>query len=422
MDEIELMQRLGVALAIGLLIGFERGWHSREAPEGTRIAGIRTFALSGLLGGVWALLGDQLGPVATGAGFLAFAALMIAARLRAAKELGDHGTTTVVAVMLTFGLGALAARGEIEVAGAAAVVATILLGIKPGLHEWLRHIERVELFAVLKLAAMTVVLLPVLPNQGYGPWDAINPFELWLMVVLISSISFAGYVAIRLAGETRGVLLAALAGGMVSSTAVTLSFSRMARDNDAEARLFSAGILLATATMLPRVLVVAWALSPAVGRFMLIPLGAATLGAVAISALVWRENARTRARAGVELKNPFEFMAALQFGVLLTVIAVLSRALQEWLGDTGLYLLGAVSGLADVDAINLTLARMAGAGSAPETVAAGAILLAVLSNTIVKVGLAYAGGGRRLAFRVGYGVAAITACGAVGTAVAFMTI
>jgi hypothetical protein len=228
MDELELFKRLGVALAAGMLIGLERGWHERAMPEGSRVAGIRTFAIVGLLGGLWALLGELVGEIALGFAFLAFAVVMIIARVRAAAKIDDYGITTVVAALVTFALGAIALRGQLSIAAAGAVVTALLLGIKPALHEFVERIEPEELNAVLKLLLMTIVLLPVLPDRGFGPWKALNPYELWWMVVLIATMHFVGYVAVKLVGEQRGIPLAGLAGGLIASTAVAVSFSRRA--------------------------------------------------------------------------------------------------------------------------------------------------------------------------------------------------
>ena len=198
LEFFELSQRMAVALAIGVLIGLERGWHGRDEAEGQRVAGMRTFALIGLLGAGSSLLALQLGEIFLGFAFASVAAVMTLFRLRAAAETKDYGATTIIAGLLTFALGALAMRGELGLAASVGVVAALLLGVKPGLHRLLLKIDYEELLAVLKLLAMSVVLLPVLPNRGYGPWQMLNTYEVWLMVVLICSISFVGYLGIRI--------------------------------------------------------------------------------------------------------------------------------------------------------------------------------------------------------------------------------
>ena len=412
----ELFLRLGLALALGMLIGFERGWHEREGAEGSRVAGIRTFALIGLLGGVWQLLAADLGPVMLGAAFLAFAAVVIVARVRASASSHDYGLTTVVAALLTFALGALAAQGELALAAAAAVITTTLLGTKPILHGWLVRISYDELLAMLKLLVMSVVLLPVLPDRGYGPWAALNPYELWLMVVLIAGISFFGYAAVRIAGERSGILLAGIAGGLVSSTAVTLNLSRLARRNPARRWLLAAGIGFAATTMFPRSLLVIWAIAPPLGGELCLPLAVAALAGYLAAFLLWHRCRTDETDTELALQNPFELSMALQFGLLLAAVLLAAHGLRAWLGHYGLYLLAAASGLADVDAINLSLARMVDDGLAVE-VAAGAVVLAIVANTLVKAGMAVAIGGRAMLLPVVPALGASLAGLALGYAV-----
>lgn len=398
------LQGLAVALGIGVLIGIERGWHERESPEGSRVAGIRTFALIGLLGGVWALAGDILGQIVLGFAYAAFAAVMVIVRVRAAAYTKDYGATTLVAALLTFVLGALAVTGEIAVAVPAAVVATLLLGIKPALHGLLERIDYEELLAVLKLLVMSLVLLPILPNQGYGPWEALNPYQLWLMVVLISAISFAGYVAVRLLGRRKGIFMASLAGGLVSSTAVAVSFSRLSAKNPEQGRLLAGGITLASATMYVRTLVIVGVIERGLLPILALPLGLATAaGLVATLVIMGRSDDGYQAEA-LKLRNPFEFGMALKFGLLLGAIILLARAFREWLGDVGIYVVSALSGFADVDAVTLTVSDLL-----PDELAypagAVAIMLAAFANTLTKSGIAIANGGPSITRPVAIGLA-----------------
>ena len=379
--------RLGMALFVGLLIGFERGWQKRRGSEGTRVAGVRTFGLIGLLGGLWALLAGLLGEILLGFALVVLAAVILLARLRAAPHLRDYGATTIIAALLTFSLGAVAVKGEMAVAAAGAVITALLLGIKPIVHGWLTRISYEELLSVLKLLVMSLVLLPVLPNRGYGPWQALNPYELWLMVILIAGVSFVGYAAVRLAGEKRGVLLASLAGGLVSSTAVAINLARVSKSNPDRPHLLAAGIGVAATTMYPRTLAVAGLIEPRLLEPLILPLGMATLAGYAVAVLLWQRLRPGHHETGLNLRNPFELEMALKFGLLLALILLLAHGLQVWWGDAGVLLLAVFSGLADVDAVNLSLARMAGESLALEIAAAG-ICLAVVSNTLVKAGIA----------------------------------
>ncbi len=413
------MQPLGdllLALAIGLLIGLERGWEQREAPEGSRIAGLRTFALVGLLGGVWALLGQDLGDLVLGASLLVLGALLIVARWQDMRRDKDVGITSAVALLLAFALGAAAARGFRLEAASLAVLATVLLSLKPLLHGWLRRISGAELNAFLKLLLMGVVLLPVLPDRGMGPWQALNPFEIGWMVLLIAAISFIAWFAMKLAGVHRGVLYTALFGGLVSSTAVTINFSRLGAAAPAR-RLAGAGILLACGTMFPRMLVLVLLVQPALAATLAPPLliMAAILFAVAV--WDWRHRGDHAAVDGLPIDRPLDLSLAFKFGLFLVAVMLLLEALRRFLGDTGVYLLGVVSGVMDVDAVTLSLARSTGPDLAAR-VAAWGILLAAMTNTLVKGGLALAIGGRALGLRMGGTMVAAVAAGAAAALLA----
>lgn len=404
---------LGLALALGLLIGTERGWSERRAPEGGRIAGIRTFGLIGFLGGLWGLLGELLGPILLGFAFLALAAVLIFAHLAEVRSNRDMGITTVVAALVTFALGAIAVSGEAAIAAAGAVVTVTLLSLKPVLHGWLNKIEHRDLLAGIKLLLISVVVLPVLPNRGYGPWEALNPYEIWLLVVLIAGLSFAGYVAIKLTGAQRGILLTGLFGGLVSSTATTLSLSRLARDGGAPA-LPAAGIVLASAVMLPRMLVVVAVLNPAILPGLLLPAGlmAAALGAAALWLARRRRDGAGEA-SDLRLANPVELRVALTFGGLLAVVMLAATALHEWLGARGLYIAASISGIADVDAITVSLARMAREAADAVPMQHG-IVIAALVNTLFKGLLSVGIAGRGVALHVLPAMLLAVAAGAAG--------
>jgi uncharacterized membrane protein (DUF4010 family) len=406
---------LGIALALGLLIGLERGWQGREQPEGTRVAGIRTFALIGLLGGVWGLLAVELGAAVLAAAFAVLAVVLTVAHTISQREDPDVGITGLIASLLTFAFGAMATLGHGELAAAGAVVTTILLGLKPMLHRWVGHLEERELHAVLKLLLISVVILPLLPNQGYGPWEALNPYRIWWMVVLIAGISFVGYFATKLIGTRRGIMATGVFGGLASSTAVTVNLSRLARKDHGSENILAAGILVACATMFPRVLVVSSVFSWALATALLWPLVAMTVVNYLGAALFWYWSGRNASQGGgggARLNNPFELKPALLFATLLAAIMLLSRALSESFGDTGIYMLAAASGIADVDAITLSLANMVGDDLALP-VAALAVLLAAFVNATVKAGLSLGVGGLGVGSRVGAVTVVVVGAGAL---------
>jgi uncharacterized membrane protein (DUF4010 family) len=412
MGEMELFQRLGLALAVGLLIGLERGWHERAAAEGSRVAGIRTFALIGFGGGLAALLAGPLIGLAFGLLFAGFAALMIAAYLGAARP-GDIGATTTVAALVTFLLGAVAVSGAMAVAASGAVVTAILLSAKPVMHRWVERIEYRELAAVLKLLLISVVLLPVLPNRTVDPWDALNPYEIWWMVVLIAGLSFCGYVAVRLAGAERGVMLTGLLGGLTSSTATTVSLARLSRRSDGAASLLAAGAAAACAMMLPRILLVVGLLNRPLLLRLWLPFAVAAAAAFLGAALLWRRAGGGDGGVAVRVENPFEFWVAVRFGILLAAIMLLTRLLPGWLGEGGLYLLAAVSGLGDVDAIGLSMARQTGGAGIALQAGATAVAIAAFANTVTKGTLAFFIGGAGMAWRLAAVLGVSAALGAL---------
>ena len=279
-----------------------------------------------------------------------------------------------------------------------------------------------QLMAVLELLVMTLVLLPVLPDKGFGPWQALNPREIWWMVVLIAGMHLVGYIAVRLLGSRHGIPMAGLAGGLVASTAVAVSFSRLGREAPGAARAYAAGIVLASATMFARVAIVVAVLKPALLVYLLPPMLAATVAGTIAALLLWR-GAKTGPATGSDIKprNPFEFGTALKFGVLLAVVMLASQGLKAWLGDTGILIAGLVSGLADVDAITLSLTRLAGA-DLPLAIAAAGIAIAAGANTIVKSGIAFVAGGRRMGLLVGAGLGAAIVAGLAGLLIGSLTV
>jgi len=402
MDEAQqAFYYLSVALAVGLLVGVERGWKARGAEEGQRVAGIRTYGLIGLLGGGCALLAGQLGALLIGLMFIGLAGALSAVYVVTHRsDDADVGITSLIASLLTFVFGALAGLGEVAVAGASAVVTTLLLGYKPLLHHWVKALEAKELSAALKLLLISVVLLPVLPNRGYGPWQALNPYEIWWMVVLVATISFVGYFAIKIGGTRKGALFTGLFGGLASSTALTLHFSRASRADGATAPVLATGILLACGTMFPRMFLVAGVLNVQLLQPLLAPVLVMALMVYAPALFYWRSLRQRETGAAASLSNPLELTTAVSFGALLALVMLLGRALQAWLGDTGVLMLAAASGVADVDAITLSLARMSQDELAIRVAVTG-ILIAAAVNSVVKGGMATVIGGRRIGLRVG---------------------
>lgn len=415
LGQLEILRRLGIALATGLLIGLERGWSDREEEEGQRIAGLRTFGLIALLGALWAFIYITTGSSTLVLAFLGLAGLIIVAQWMRSLTQGGFGITTPVAAMIAFVLGAIAGLGHVSVAAATAVVVALLLGLKTRLHSTLRRLDEKELFATFKLLLISVVLLPILPNEGYGPWQALNPYAIWWMVVLVAAISYCGYFAIRIAGPQRGILLTALSGGLVSSTAVTLTLARMQKQARQFDPIYSTAIILASFTMFPRMLIWVAVFQPGLLQGLAWPLGFMILSSGVIGLLCWRDvrNARFGGSTELSLHNPFELKIALQMGAILAAVMLLAKALSAWFGDAGVYVLAVVSGIGDVDAITLTLSRMSGDEIQALTAVTG-ITLAGIMNTLTKVGLAWGVGGMQLGRYVALRFAIILFTGLLG--------
>lgn len=410
---LQLATELLVALAIGLLIGLEREWRKQDA-DGHAQMGIRTFGLMGLVGGLAGALQDALGPWLAPAAVLALTILLVNDRRTSGTDKSvtlNEDMTTLVAALATMLLGLLATTGAIELAVACAVIVVALLYLKPTLHRLVSKLTETELKATVRFLVISLVILPVLPDQGYGPYAAFNPRSTWLLVVMISAMSFIGYFAIRALGATMGVLATGLFGGLASSTATTITFAKLAGDKPAQGRIFAAGAILANAVMALRVLVLAAVVAPALAMALALPMGLAAAAAAGFVAFIWYGSRQVKlASDEMVLSNPFELAQAIQFALLLAAIQFLERWLSSEFGDAGLYLLAAVTGLADVDAITLSVAR--DVAVAPEvTRGVIAILIAVASSILVKSLIVARAGGIFARWSVAALVAMVAAAG-----------
>ena len=392
----ETLWHLGIALLLGTLLGLERGWSKREREPGSRIAGIRTHALIGLLGGLAALLSESLTGWAFPILLLAVTAIAVVAWRTRAEKVENFSITDSIGLLITFCIGAIAVAVDLVIATAVAVITAMVLDNKQEIHDLLKKLEARELDAALKLLLITAVMLPLLPNQPLGPGGALNPYEIWWMVVLIASISFVGYFAIRVGGAEKGILFTGMFAGLSSSTALTLHFARQSRRASDLSPLLAVGILIACGTMFPRVLVVATMLHPPMFTGLLAPVAVMTVLLYLPAFLMWQKARKSADVAQPELnQNPLDLTSALLFGALLTIIMLAGEWLREWLGSAGIYLLSASSGVADVDAITLSLTRMAEESIAVETAVLG-IIIASAVNNLVKTGMAGVIGTRTL--------------------------
>lgn len=387
-------EALAVALGIGLLMGLER----EQRPSAR--AGLRTFALVALYGALNGLLGAITGsywPLLLGT--LLVGVMIIAAYMRRPDPL-DPGTTTVVALLLCHILGFMAWAGYRELAIMIAVGTTVLLYFKATLRGWAARLTRRDWISILQFCVLSLVILPVLPNEDFGPFGALNPYQIWLMVVLIAGVSLAGYAALKLVGNRHGAPIVGIFGGLVSSTATTLVFARDAKARPAFGPTAALVILQANLVMVVRVAIVAAVLAPSLIGLILKVVAPGLLMGLLPLALNWRDLRQTDDSPVPETKNPMELRAALTFGALYGLVLFISAWLAEAVGNKGLYIVALASGLTDVDAITLSSLRLFSLdrlSAEPTVVAAG---LAMISNLAFKAGMASFIGGPPLARRV----------------------
>lgn len=414
MSDTDLFLRLGASLAIGLLVGIERGWKARGLEDHGRAAGLRTFGLSGLMGGISAILAQEFGTAILAAVFLGFATALGAFAWLESKATGDLSATTLLAGLSTFLLGSMAAVGNVSVAVAGAVSMTVLLALRTQLHSWLFNLTWPEIRAGLVLLVMAFLLLPLLPDRAVDPFGAINPREIWILAIALAAISFAGYVAVKAFGGTWGVLLTAAVGGLASSTATTVSLARLGRAEPALANLISGGILIAGSVMMLRVWSLVVILNPALAA-QFVPLGAGllVLGGAGLGLFAANHYSSVRGQAAeILVRNPLELSTSLKLAALIALVMLAVDAIRLVWGEAGVIFLSAVSGLFDVDAITVSLAKMeSGAG-----LAAAGILVATSINTLSKAVLAAWLGGAAVGLRVG--LASLAATSAIGMAYA----
>lgn len=385
MDLVDLFQRLGLAIAIGAAVGVERHWRERGEPEGGRTAGIRTFTLIGMTGGLAGLLETTIGSAAApglliAAFLVAVTLVMLRFELLQAQAEHSVSATTVIAAITTFALGALAVLGDMVIASAGGAAIVTVLASREFLHGAIRRLTWVELRSAVVLLAMGFVLLPLIPATPYGPFGGVSPRSLLILVILLASVSFVGYVAVRLLGSGQGYLVAGAVGGLVSSTATTVTLARQSRAG-MPTQAAAGGAAAAGGVSLLRTGLLIAALAPSLASALLPPLlvSGAVMMACAI-VLIRRDGARAEAEPPA---NPFELIQVVKMALLITVVAFVARASAQVFGDAGLYIVSALSALADVDAATVTVAGMA--AQLTTAVAINAIGIAVAANLVAKV-------------------------------------
>jgi len=386
---INQLYYFAIAVALGGLIGLERQFSKTEIQEG--VVGVRTFIFLTLFGALSALISSEH----TGWFFaVAFAAMagMVSARYVMIARCGELGITTEITMVLAFLMGAIVYWGHVRLAVALGVGVTVLLSLKEELHSWTEKMSSDDIWAVLKFAIVTFVVLPILPNRTVDPWDLFNPYEVWIMVVLIAGVSFVGYVLLKFIKLRGGVEWTGAIGGLISSTATTVSFSRHSKSSMRLVPHLAMGVLLACTVMLPRLLVIIGVVEPGLARYLLTPF-CLMAGAGAVASTLWWMRYRKvgyRAGAGFQFENPVELKSAFTFGLIFAIIRVVSILAERYWGHKGLYLISGLSGVAELDAIVLSISRMV-RQTGPDTISVAtgvrAILIACVSNTLIKAGI-----------------------------------
>ena len=395
---------IAVAIAAGILIGAERQ-QAHQGQEKSDFGGIRTFPLVALAGATCAMLRPFVGAWLMASALAGIIALLAISHARSKDD--DPGLLSEVAAIVTFVLGAIAATPDVlpnghryllVAAGAATTMG--LLALKRPLHGFTARVSDDDVYATAKFVLLALVVIPLLPDRTYGPLDVFNPFKVGLMIALVAGISFAGYVTARLVGSQRGLLVTGLLGGLVSSTAVTLTFAGRAKETPPLVPLLSVGIVAASSTMFARLLVLIAVVDRALLGALASSLGVMAASGYLIAVILFRKEARKNdAAEPVDLENPFQLRRAVMFGLLYGAVLFVAKAAQVYIGETGLYASAILAGLTDVDAITLSLVDLH-RGGVDGSVAVTGITLAAITNTLVKAGIAVIAGGRALGRRV----------------------
>lgn len=400
------------------MIGIERELSApRDPAVESFLGGARTHPLLALSGALSTLLSREMGWPVLVAALAALILFLVVNYMEDLKRGGDRGLTSEVAFLVSFLLGALALTRDVILppqhkflaVAAIAVATTALLSAKPTLNPLLRRISREDVVATLKFLVLSVVVLPLLPDRAFGPFGALNPRQIGVLVVLMAGISFLGYAAVRILGTQRGLGLTGLVGGLASSTAVTLSMSARAREEPRLADSLALSVVLASSIMFVRMGVLIAVAGPALLPAAWLPLAAMAAAGLLVSLWFYRR-AKETAKGDLQLSNPFELWPTLKFAFLFVLVLVGSKAATAWLGAGGAYAAAILAGATDVDAITLSMARLAQGELAPG-VAIVAIFLAAASNTLVKAVLATRLGGWRFGRRIAGAFAIILAAG-----------
>ena len=408
----DLITYIIVSAGLGALIGLIRQWDEQSDKERGDFAGVRTHTFWAVLGCLAAFASEEHSAFALPVVLLLVPAHLIAQAAR--EQNGKHppGSTSFAGALLTLFCGALVFWDQTKSAILVAATTMVMLGIKRPLHEWTKEITSRDIRATLQFVAITGVILPLVPDRDLGPFGAFNPFSTWLMVVLISGLGFAGYVAIRLIGARAGILLSGVLGGIASSTASTLAFSRRSREEGNMSEHYALAVVAACTVMLPRVLVATGLVNRNFALTLLVPFALMAVPGIAYAGWVWlRRRPGHRAGDTPKLGNPLSLSTAIKFAALYAAIGFAVTVIREQGWTQGMLPLSFVSGLTDMDAISLSIASDYGGEKTAPDIATRAVVLAAVSNTLLKAGMAIVLGSRGLKIRIAIVLGATAALG-----------
>ncbi len=414
MDEegTSLVIRFFVAIGIGFLVGLEREHVRQREDEQGQFAGVRTFTLIALCGFLAAFVSVKIFPWAFVVALGGLIALVIAAYWHMAKR-GSVGGTSEISNILVFLLGGIVHAGHMLFAVVVAVAIVLLLSFKVSLHRFIGRLKLEELRAIIQFVVITALVLPFLPDEPFGPYEVWSLKEIWIMVILVSGVSLVGYLLTKVMGD-KGTMFTGMVGGLVSSTAVTLTFSQRSRLVPEASRSFAISILMASTIMFPRLLLILLFLDPTLAERLLIPmLLLAVVGTIA-SFLLQRQNRPSPERP--PLPNPLNFQVALKFALVFAAVKLLVAYAGDRFGEIGTYVASGLSGLTNMDAIALSMARLTNTPEALE-LGANAILIAAIANTVMKYVIVVVTGSPQLKRDVSLGFAAMSVAGVAWFAV-----
>jgi uncharacterized membrane protein (DUF4010 family) len=412
--DFSIFQQLGTAFVLGTLVGLERE-HIYQVEKYEGFGGIRTFGLIALMGALSQILSvysPWVFPIFT----VGFLALIVSVYVSVARRYKKSGATSEVAAMLVYLIGVLCALNLYIVAVTVAITVLLVLYFKKTLHEWAKHLQNQELVSAIQFIIIAFVVLPLLPNQAYGPYGFFNPYVIWLMVVFICGISFASYIAIKIIGERKGIALTGFLAGFISSTALTLSFSGESKKNGSIISPYVLAVIVASTAMFFRVLIEVAVFSLDLLKVVYIPMLAMGFTGISFALYFWFKKdkvSKDLKEDVMAVKSPFNLFFAFKFGLFFTLILFLSRFGIAVFGDKGLYFASIFSGFFDVDAITLSTARSVSEGRLAVETGATAITIATMTNTMVKGGIMLLFGARNVAFRILFAFVCVLAVGAV---------